>query len=153
MKNINRKLQIQQLDKKMKSFNKLASQTPAQGWVYAMRTTLGMSLKQLGKKLGITAQSVRELEQREREGAVSIKTLKEIARVLDLNLVYGFSAPRKNLEKMIEARAQVIAKNIVSRTNRTMELENQANSRTRLRRAVKERATEIINNNIKQLWD
>ncbi len=76
----------------MKGFNKLASQVPAQGWIYAMWTTLGMSLKQLGKKLGITAQSVRELEQREGEGAVSIKALKEIARVLDLNLVYGFSA-------------------------------------------------------------
>jgi len=153
MKNVNRSLQIKQLDKKMKSFGKLITLIPARGWVYTVRTTLGMSLEQLGKKLGITAQSVREIEQREREGSVSLKTLKEVARVLNLNLVYGFSVPKINLEKMIKLRARILAENIVFRTHRTMELENQANSQTRLHQAIKERAAEIISQNIKQLWD
>ena len=153
MKNIKRNLQIEQLDKKIKAFSRLESFQPSNGWIYAVRTVLGMSLEQLAKKMKISAQSVKETEQREKSGKVSLATLNEAAKALGLKLTYGFSAPNKSLEKMIELKAQAMAEKIVSRTHRTMQLEDQANSRARLKKAIKARTEEIISKNIKCLWD
>jgi len=154
MKNINKNLQIEQLDRKIKAFNKLENITRlSDGWVHSARTALGMSLSQLGGKLGITAQSVKEIEQREKNGSISLKNLKEVARALNLKLVYGFSAPEKSLSKIIKNQAYHVAENIVARTNRTMQLEKQANSSARIKRAIKDRASEIIANQPRHLWD
>lgn len=153
MKNQKRNLQIEQLDRKIKAFSKLDSSTMSRGWVYATRSTIGMSLAQLGKKMGITAQSVKEIEQREQAGTISLKTLNDVAHALNLKLVYGFSAPGKSLEKMIELRARDLAEKIILRTHQTMQLEDQANSKARLRKAIKDRTAEIIDKNIKYLWD
>jgi hypothetical protein len=54
---------------------------------------------------------------------------------------------------MIEKRALEIAKVIVQRTSNTMKLEDQANSKERIQKAIKERAEEIINKTPKILWD
>ncbi|MFZ4648197.1 MAG: helix-turn-helix domain-containing protein [Patescibacteria group bacterium] len=153
MKNLKRKLQLEQLDKKIKAFNKLESFTPSNGWVYATRMALDMSMEQLGKIMGITTSSVSEIEQREREGGISLNSLNEVARAFGLKLTYGFSAPGKSLEKIINERALLIARDIVSRTNVTMNLEKQANSKSRLRKAIKDRAAEIAEKNSKYLWD
>ena len=153
MKNLKRKLQLEQLNKKIKAFDKLEPASPACGWVYATRTALGMSMEQLGKKMGITAQSVKELEQREKDGVISLNNLNEAAKAFGLKLTYGFSAPNKSLEKMINERALEVAKNIVLRTSQNMNLENQANSKLRLRKAIKNRAEEILEEDTKCLWD
>lgn len=153
MKNPVANLQLEQLDKKIKDFKKVSSLIPPSGWVFSIRLTLKMSLAQLGKKLGISAQSVREMEQRERQGNISLKNLDEVAKVLGLRLVYGFYSPDKSLKKIIDDRAYKMAEQIVARAHKTMQLENQANSQTRLKKAVKERAKEIIDKNIKSLWD
>ena len=70
-----------------------------------------------------------------------------------MKLTYGFSAPNEDLEKIINERALEVARKIVARTNVNMDLENQANSKSRLRKAVKDRAAEILDKNAKCLWD
>lgn len=156
MKNINRKLQVEQLDKKIKAFNKLETFSPSQGWIYATRIALGMSLEQLGKKMGVSAQAIRGFEQREKNDTLSLKVLNEAAHALNLKLVYGFAVNTinaKSLEKMIELKAHSLAEKIVLRTHKTMQLEDQANSRARLRKAIKTKTQEIIDKNIKLLWN
>lgn len=153
MNNSKRNLQIEQLDRKLKSYSKLASFTPSRGWIYATRTALGMSLDQLGKKMGVSAQAVKGFEQREQAGTISVKNLNDVAEALNLKLTYGFSSPGKSLEKMIESGSRSLAEKIILRTHRTMQLENQANSKMRLKKAIKERANMIIDKNIKYLWD
>lgn len=153
MINLKKNLQIEQLDKKIKAFKKLESFTPAPGWIYAVRTSLGMSLAQLGKRMGITAQSVREIEQRESNGSISVKNLNAAAKALGLKLTYGFSAPGMSLGEMIKHQADKAAEKIVSRTNKTMQLEDQANSKARIRKAIKDKAAEIIDKKNKYLWD
>jgi len=147
------KLHIEQLDRKMTAFGRLADSEPSSGWIRAVRETLGMSLEQLGKKMGISAQSVRELEQREAAGTASLKSLNEAARALGLRLAYGVFAPGSSLAKIIHNRARQVAEELVLRTHRTMSLEDQANSRARIKRAIKERADELISKKIKNLWD
>ena len=52
MKNQNKQLIIEQLDKKLQKYSVISiSDIPPRGWVYSIRIALGMSLKQLAKKL------------------------------------------------------------------------------------------------------
>ena len=85
-----KRLQIEQLESRINLFlptRKLPN--PPTGWVKAIRLALGMSLQQLANKLGITKQSVQEIETREVEGAITLKSLRDAARALDMDLVYG----------------------------------------------------------------
>jgi hypothetical protein len=54
---------------------------------------------------------------------------------------------------MIEKRAKEIAKEIVSRTNNTMTLENQQNSIERIEQAIEQKTAEIKYDMPKYLWD
>jgi len=58
--------------------------------------------------------------------------MKEIAKAMDVQFVYGFVPNAGSLEQMIETRALEIATKIVERTSTSMKLEEQANSRKRI---------------------
>lgn len=126
---------------------------PPTGWVKAIRTAIGMSMQQLGNKLSVSKQGVLDMEKREKEGSITIKSLREIARVMDMQLVYGFVPNDGSLEALIEKRATELATQIVMRTANTMKLEDQANSPTRIETAIKERAAAIKDEIPKILWD
>jgi predicted DNA-binding mobile mystery protein A len=150
----NNKLQIQQLNEKLNNLNGLQHlDVPTIGWIKAIRSSIGMSMEQLGKKLSITKQAVMDIEKREKGGAITVKSMQEIAKALDMKFVYGFVPNEGNLELMIEKRSIEIARKIVQRTSTTMKLEDQSNSKERLEKAIQERAAEIINKTPKILWD
>ena len=147
-------LQLQQLNNKMLGFAPLKQVAmPPTGWIKAIRTALGMSMQQLGNKLSISKQGILDIENREKEGSITIKSLKEIARVLDMQLVYGFVPNDGSLDALIEKRATELATKIVMRTSNTMKLEDQGNSNERLKKAITERTAEIKNKMPKILWD
>lgn len=148
------KLQIEQLSQKLDAYISMESvPTPSIGWVKTIRTSLGMSLEQIGKKLGITKQSAQNLEKREKNGAITIKALEEAAKALDMKLIYGFIPLDGSIEKLIEKKAKTIATKIVMRTSGTMKLEGQENSPERIKKAIDERTKEIIDEMPKILWD
>ncbi|MBK8389176.1 MAG: mobile mystery protein A [Saprospiraceae bacterium] len=147
-------LQLQQLNNKMLSFVSLKQVAmPPTGWIKAIRNAIGMSMQQLGNKLKVSKQGVMDIEKREKEGSITIKSLREIARVMDMQLVYGFVPNDGSLDALIEKRATELAKQIVMRTANTMNLENQANSKERIDTAIKERAADIKNEMPKILWN
>lgn len=144
----------EQLDKKLIKLQVLEDiAMPPSGWIYAIRQALNMSLRQLAQKLSITAQSVKEIEEREKKATISIKVLKQVASALDMKLVYGFIPKEKTLERMIEVRAQMLARQIVERTSVHMGLEDQSNTRERIDKAIKEKTEELIKEMPKILWD
>jgi predicted DNA-binding mobile mystery protein A len=148
------KLIIEQTDKKLSLLKPLENVTPPQrGWIYSIRAALKMSLRQLGNRLNISAQSVKELEEREANGAITLKSLRELADALNMKLVYGFVPKNDNVENMIEKRAKEKAREIVLRTSNTMRLEDQENSQTRIEKAIKNKTEEIKNKMPKYLWD
>lgn len=147
-------LQTEQLNKKMLAFVALKKVAPPPtGWVKAIRSALGMSLQQLGKKLSITKQGARDIEIREKDGTITINSLKEVARALDMQLVYGFVPNDGSLENLIDRKATELATAIVMRTSNTMKLEDQENSKERVAKAIKERAATIKTEVPKILWD
>ena len=85
---------------------------PTAGWIYSIRQALGMSMRQLGNKMGITPQSVKEIEEREKSGTITLKVLRQFGQVLNLKLVYGFIPSDGSLEKIIEQRALVWQKKL-----------------------------------------
>ena len=147
-------LKLEQLNSKMLGFVALKQVVmPAKGWVNAIRDALGMTMQQLGNKLNISKQAVKDIETREKEGSITIKSLREIGHAMDMQLVYGFVPNDGSLEALIEKRAIELATQIVMRTAATMKLEDQSNSDQRIKNAIKERATKIKNEMPKMLWD
>lgn len=148
------KLLVEQVDRKLSSLKKMEKIIPPQkGWFYTIRTALKMSLRQLGKRLNMSAQSVKEIEEREASGAITIRSLREAAAALDMKLVYGFVPKELSIEKMIEKRANELAREIVTRASHSMELEDQENSNERIKLAIKSKAEELKNKMPNYLWD
>ena len=154
MRDLKLKLLIEQLDRKFEKLSIIDDLvTPSEGWVFSVRTALKMTLRQLGNKLNITAQSVKEIETREKNASITLKSLKDVGNALDMKLVYGFIPKEKTLEAMIEKRAYEIAEQIVYRTSNTMKLEDQENSIERIRHAIKDRAEKIKSEMPRYLWE
>lgn len=153
MKIQNSLLIIRQLDRKLQTFQSLEKfSLPLGGWIQTIRKTLQMSLRQLGNRLSVTPQSVSEIEAREKDGSITLNSLRLAGEALDLKLVYGFVPKDGSLEKLIESRAREIATQIVDRASLTMKLENQENSSSRLNQAVEE-LIEELKRHPKKLWD
>ncbi|WP_336518344.1 mobile mystery protein A [Pollutibacter soli] len=147
-------LQVQQLDNKFRLLGGLTKITvPPSGWLKAIREALGISLDQLGRKLSITKQSVTEIEERERNGTITLKSLREAADALDMQLFYALIPKDGSLNDLIERKAKELAKQIVMRTSNTMKLEDQENSQQRIEKAIEERTTAIKNEMPRTLWD
>lgn len=83
-----------------------------------------MTLAQLGHRLGITPQSVQDLEAREREGRITLERLREAADALGCDVVVTL-VPRTSLEAIVrtQARARIAAER--ERVAHTMRLEAQ----------------------------
>jgi len=126
---------------------------PPSGWLKAVRVSLGMSLQQLADRLSITRQSAREIEIREKEGNITLKSLREAANALDMELVYGLVPKDGSIEKLIDRRAKELAKRIVHRTSHSMKLEDQEVTQERLKKAIEERTAAIKTELPKILWD
>ncbi len=154
MENRDRKLKVLQLDKKLQKLVVLKNvERPSRGWINAVRTTLNMSLAQLGRRLKKIPATVAEIEEREMNNSITLKKLIEAGEALDLQFVYGFLPKELSLEKIIEKRAERKAREIVMRTSQSMKLEEQENSKERQHQAIKERTEDLKREMPKYLWD
>ena len=154
MVNRNRQLMLEQLDGKLDRLRPLRDlEIPPKGWINAIRTTLNMSLLQLGKRLKMTPVGAKDIEDREQNKSITLKKMMEVGDALGFRFVYGFIPKESSIEMMIEVRAGQLAREIVMRTSQTMGLEEQQNSAKRLRRAIKERAQGLKEEIPKRLWD
>jgi predicted DNA-binding mobile mystery protein A len=149
-----RKLQIEHLERRIKVFPPLSnSAAPPLGWVKALRSALGISLQQIAKRLSITKQSVKEFELREKEGTITLNSLREVARSLDMELVYALVPKDGSLNALIDRKAREMATAIVQRASNTMKLEDQENSEQRIKSAIEERTSDLKKEMPKTLWD
>jgi len=147
-------LHLQQLNSKILAFASLQKMAaPPTGWTNAVRTAIRMSMQQLGNRLSITKQSVQDIERREKDGSVTIKALRETAKALDMQLVYGFVPNDGSLMALIDRKAKELATKIVLRTSNTMKLEDQENTKQRIEKAIQEMAKAIKDEMPKTLWD
>lgn len=83
-----------------------------------------MTQADLAQRMGITRQAVSNLEQREVDGAVTLKGLREAARAMGGELVYAI-VPERPISETLEQRAYRIARQMTRSVHHTMRLEDQ----------------------------
>lgn len=147
MKNSATQLLLNQAQEKINSFSVLKSvEKPYKGWVSTIRVSIKMSLRQLGERLHISPQGVKDLEKREESGSITINSLKEVGRALDMDLVYGFISRHNSLEAMIEERAKEIAEELILKTSPD-------GSDKEIKKAIEQKTYEIASKMPSYLWD
>lgn len=154
MRNSRHKLMIEQLDGKLQVYTPLLNvSTPDKGWLHVIRKAYRMSFRQFGERLGIKAPSAEGLEKREKEGSITLKSLDEAGRALNMKLVYGFVPMDGSIKRSIEMRAKDLAIEIVRTTSNTMALEDQENTEKRLQKAIEDKTQQIMYEMPRYLWD
>lgn len=100
---------IKQFDKQREEWQALISKhgRPKIGWVRALRKTLGMTAKQLAKRLGLKRARIVQLEKAEIQDAVTLRALKAAAEAMDCKFVYAI-IPKTSLENIFENRARAL---------------------------------------------
>ena len=121
------------------------------GWTRAIRTALGMSIEALARKMGLSPTALQSIEKGEVSGSSTVRSLRRVAEALDCDLVVAL-VPRKRLEATIRERAVEVARKRLTKTNRTMALENQAIPEERLEIMVQDLADELLQRRLGDLW-
>jgi len=149
-----RKLIIEHLDQKLKSFQKVENVLiPEKGWINTIRTALNMTMAQLGTRLKITRQGIKSIEESEAKGTISINSLREVGAALDMKFVYGFIPKEGTIKNLIDLKAENLARKIVLRTHQNMRLEDQGIGDEKINDSIKDLAEEIKREMRKSLWD
>jgi predicted DNA-binding mobile mystery protein A len=142
-----------QLDTTLARFAEVKQiQLPPKGWIRAVREALGMSGKQLARRLKVSQPRVFKLEEGELTGALTIKTLRQVAEALDCVFVYGI-VPRATLEETVMSQAKVVAKERLQRVSHTMLLEAQGLSAEEQKASLDDAIEELVRETPKDLWD
>ena len=149
-----RKLLIEQLDRKLKPF--IGTEiviVPNNGWINTIRTTINMTLEQLGKKLNMTKQGAKRIEDSEVAGTITLNSLKEVGNALEMKFVYGFIPFDGSIDSLLDRKSRKLAKTIILRTNQNMMLENQEIDKNVLEKAIEDLSKEIKVELKKAIWD
>lgn len=142
-------LQLQTLDQHMAEIR--VCDRPSDGWIRAVRKSLGMSVRQLATRMRVTQQALSQLEAKELNETVSIKTLRKAAEALNCRLVYALVPNDGGLQGILDKQALMKAKDIVSAVDHTMQLEAQGVGN--LQQKIKETAEELAKNPNSKLWE
>ena len=81
---------MKQLNRKLRPFVQTRNvPIPVYGWINTIRTSLNMTMAQLGDKLNITRQGVKKIEESEANGTITLNSMKKVAQAMDFKLVYA----------------------------------------------------------------
>lgn len=100
---------------------------PPVGWIRAIREALGMTLADLGARMGSSGVAVLSAERNEAAGTIRLGTLRRAAEALDCTLVYAF-IPNSSLVGTLERQAERVLERESAAAERSMELESQPSS-------------------------
>lgn len=146
-------LRIQQLDEALASLKVLQDLSPPQeGWTRAIREALGMSLRQVAERAGVSKTTVQSAEANEMKGTVQLNSLARLAEAMDCELVYAL-VPRDSLRDTLERRAGLVAERMVERVSDSMEIEAQGIGAGERARQVDELTAEILRERGRDFWD
>ena len=114
------------LDERLAELQPAGQYTPPRaGWVRAIREALGMSLNDLGQRMGVSAQTVQSLEKSEHADRAQLATLRRAAAAMNCSLVYAF-VPISSLRQTVQAQAARVLDTQAAPAMYTMALEDQA---------------------------
>lgn len=149
---LHRRYSRQLIDSRRSAFADVAPlfDRPATGWVGTIRQALGMTRRDLAKRLNVAESSVARLEASECAGTIQLDTLQRAAEALDCELHYVL-VPRRSLEDMVTDQARKRAAALIDRAAHTMLLEDQKPNTTSLEKLLSDMTTDRIDKS--GLWN
>jgi predicted DNA-binding mobile mystery protein A len=116
---------IRHLDQRFSTLRSLlAWDRPSKGWVRAIRNALGMTTKQMARRMNVPQQRISEFEKAEFSGNITMRSLERAASVLGCRVVYAL-VPDRSLHDILRTQAEKIALQKMASVQQTMSLENQ----------------------------
>ena len=144
---------LRHLDKRFKTWpDPETFKRPQRGWLYAIRHALGMTLEQLGQRLGVSKVRIKHLEDAELTGSVTLESLEKAANALNCTLVYAL-VPKEPLTLMVENRARQKAQDLLRHTQQTMALEDQAPLPDEQNAQLNQLIQKLLSSKRSRLWD
>lgn len=146
-------LKLKQVEELLQPLRPLArAQVPRGGWVRAIREALGMSAAQLAARINVTRQTVRDLEQSEATGKITLESLNKLAAALGCRVTYAL-VPEKPLGETQRERARKIADSLVKPVSHSMKLEAQSVSKREEERQKEQIVRRLLEGDPRKLWD
>jgi len=122
-----RELRLNQIDRSLESFGGARSvRRPQRGWLRAVREALGITIREVSRKIRKTPQTVASFEKSEAADRITLQTLRRYAEALDCELVYAIVPKNGSLKELAETRVRANAERDVRAVEHTMALEDQA---------------------------
>ncbi len=142
-------MQLRTLDDRLSGVS--VCDRPSGGWIRAVRISLGMSVRQMAERIGITQQSASRLEKNEAGDAITLRSLRKAAEALDCRLVYALVPNEGGLQDIVRRQVLKKAADIVGPVDHSMMLEAQdVDDR---REKIAQVADELARNPGAGLWD
>lgn len=146
---MNNYLQLKTIDKYLSNIR--VCDRPSDGWLPAIRKSLGMSVRQLAKKIGISQQSLSRFEKNELDGVITLNSMRKVAEAMNCKFVYAIVPNDSSLEETIKKQAIKKARELVTPVNHTMILEAQAVGNSEEK--INEIANNLAKNLTSKLWE
>jgi len=137
----------------IRKFAKIAGENPPRGWIYNIRVALGMSLSQLGIIVNKTPQGIRDIELREMTGNITIASLEQIGKQLNMKLVYGFVPVEGSFRQMAGRRSRTTTKAAANGNRAGNGTQNQAATAPAVPRSAETKTPEFRYEYPDLLWE
>jgi len=124
MKPAFRNLRLSQLDRNLELVRSLPPR-PSDGWIASVREALGLSLRQVGKKMGASGQAIQQFEQAEAEDRITLRAMRRVAGTMGCDLVYVLLPKSGSFQELAEQPTRERAARDVKSVIQTMALEDQ----------------------------
>jgi len=122
-----RELRLNQIDRSLEPFGGTqAVNRPRRGWLRSLREALGITMREVARKIRKTPQTVASFEKSEAADRITLQTLRHYAEAMDCELVYAIVPKTGSLKQLREKRARQKAERDVRAVEHTMALEDQA---------------------------
>jgi predicted DNA-binding mobile mystery protein A len=146
-------LRLQQIEEAIKHFRALVdTQPPRRGWIRAIQQALGVTNRQLAKRLHLKPQTIEDMQEYEAKETIKLQTLRKLAEALDCRLVYAV-VPNTPLEEMRLEQARKVARRHLKPVTHSMSLEAQGVSDADQKIELDRLVQKLLAGNPRKLWE
>jgi predicted DNA-binding mobile mystery protein A len=124
MKREFRQLRLSQLDRILETARTLPPR-PSQGWVASVREALGLSQRQVGKKMQASGQAIQQFERAEAENRITLRALRRVAGTMGCEVAYLLIPRSGSFTELADQPTRDRAAKDVKSVLHTMALEDQ----------------------------
>lgn len=147
------KISRKQLDRRLTEVRPVVGPTPAGGWVRAVRTALGMSMRQMAERMsGASPSAIVAIENNEVSGALTLRRLRAAAEALDCEVFYVLVPKAGTLEATLQRRAEEVVGPLMTQVTQHMHLEDQGVDDGRSQEQRDELVSDLLREPRSHLW-